>query len=217
MYLKEAFRYQNYLKDQISTALGLLASGQYATKTVQEHLRNKANPDAENETMDLTSERILPYSADQLVSFLQHLIYEKEVLTGAISNSKKWYPVDVDLEIANNQVRHRVATILSNMCRMKSSERTTTGFAYKFNADGNQVQYAYDIKEITTIDFDRNSVKSILKALTKQADEASEAIDKAMVDMFVNYEPSYSTNDSFEDALEQFISMSGAETCENEA
>ena len=205
MYLKEAFRYQNYLNELITTTIGYLNNSQYTTKTVQEHLRKKANPDAENETIDLSSERVLPYTANQMVDFLQHLIDEKQKLTIAISEAKKVCDIDIDAEIANNRVRQNTASILSRMGNMKSSERMTRAYAYKFNAEGNQVQYAYDVKEVTTIDFDRNKVKSVSKNLTRCADEVSTAIDKAMVELAVDYAPDYSVNDSFEDAIEQFL------------
>lgn len=205
MYLKEAFRYQNYLNELISATTSYLNGGQYTTKTVQEHLRKKANPDAENETIDLSAERALAYTANQMVDFLQHLIDEKQKLTKAISEAKKGCSIDIDAEVANNRIRQNVAATLSRMGNMKSSERMTKAYAYKFNAEGNQVQYAYEVKEVTTIDFDRNKVKSIGKKLIQSADEASTAIDKAMVELAVDYTPNYSVNDSFEDAIEQFL------------
>ena len=205
MYLKEAFRYQNYLNELISATTSYLNGGQYTTKTVQEHLRKKANPDAENETIDLSAERALAYTANQMVDFLQHLIDEKQKLTKAISEAKKGCSIDIDAEIANNRIRQSVAATLSRMGNMKPSERMTRAYAYKFNAEGNQVQYAYEVKEVTTIDFDRNKVKGISKKLIQCADEASTAIDKAMVELAVDYNPNYSVNDSFEDAIEQFL------------
>jgi hypothetical protein len=205
MYLKEAFRYQNYLNELISATTSYLNGGQYTTKTVQEHLRKKANPDAENETIDLSAERALAYTANQMVDFLQHLIDEKQKLTKAISEAKKGCSIDIDAEVANNRIRQSVAATLSRMGNMKPSERMTRAYAYKFNAEGNQVQYAYEVKEVTTIDFDRNKVKGISKKLIQCADEASTAIDKAMVELAVDYNPNYSVNDSFEDAIEQFL------------
>jgi len=205
MYLKEAFRYQNYLNELISATTSYLNGGQYTTKTVQEHLRKKANPDAENETIDLSAERALAYTANQMVDFLQHLIDEKQKLTKAISEAKKGCSIDIDAEVANNRIRQSVAATLSRMGNMKPSERMTRAYAYKFNAEGNQVQYAYEVKEVTTIDFDRNKVKGISKKLIQCADEASTAIDKAMVELAVDYNPDYSVNDSFEDAIEQFL------------
>lgn len=205
MYLKEAFRYQNYLNELISATTSYLNGGQYTTNTVQEHLRKKANPDAENETIDLSAERALAYTANQMVDFLQHLIDEKQKLTKAISEAKKGCSIDIDAEVANNRIRQSVAATLSRMGNMKPSERMTRAYAYKFNAEGNQVQYAYEVKEVTTIDFDRNKVKGISKKLIQCADEASTAIDKAMVELAVDYNPNYSVNDSFEDAIEQFL------------
>lgn len=205
MYLKEAFRYQNYLNELISATTSYLNGGQYTTKTVQEHLRKKANPDAENETIDLSAERALAYTANQMVDFLQHLIDEKQKLTKAISEAKRGCNIDIDAEVANNRIRQSVAATLSRMGNMKPSERMTRAYAYKFNAEGNQVQYAYEVKEVTTIDFDRNKVKGISKKLIQRADEASTAIDKAMVELAVDYNPNYSVNDSFEDAIEQFL------------
>lgn len=205
MYLKEAFRYQNYLNELISATTSYLNGGQYTTKTVQEHLRKKANPDAENETIDLSAERALAYTANQMVDFLQHLIDEKQRLTKAISEAKRGCSIDIDAEVANNRIRQSVAATLSRMGNMKPSERMTRAYAYKFNAEGNQVQYAYEVKEVTTIDFDRNKVKGISKKLIQCADEASTAIDKAMVELAVDYNPNYSVNDSFEDAIEQFL------------
>lgn len=205
MYLKEAFRYQNYLNELISATTSYLTTGQYTTKTVQEHLRKKANPDAENEVIDLTAERTLTCTANQMVDFLQHLIDEKQKLTKAISDAKKNCGIDIDAEVANNRIRQSVAATLSRMGNMKPTERMTRAYAYKFNAEGNQVQYAYEVKEVTTIDFDRNKVKGISKKLIQCADEASTAIDKAMVELAVDYNPNYSVNDSFEDAIEQFL------------
>lgn len=130
MYLKEAFRYQNYLNELISATTSYLNGGQYTTKTVQEHLRKKANPDAENETIDLSAERALAYTANQMVDFLQHLIDEKQKLTKAISEAKRGCSIDIDAEVANNRIRQSVAATLSRMGNMKPSERMTRAYAF---------------------------------------------------------------------------------------
>lgn len=205
MYLKEAFRYQNYLSGLIDRTTAMLSQSQYITKTKQEHMRRKANADAEDEVIEVVVDRPVDFSPNQLVSFLEHLIEEKDKLTKAISAAKKKCDIDIDAEVANNRIRQRVAATLSRMGNMRSSERITKSYGYKFNAEGNQVQYAYDVKEITTIDFDRNKVKGISKNLISKADDASTAIDKVMVGLEVDYTTDYSVNDSFEDAIEQFF------------
>ena len=78
-------------------------------------------------------------------------------------------------------------------------------YGYKFNTVGDQVQYTYDVKEVTTIDFDRNKVKGLGKRLIEEADKVSAQVDKLMVELNVEYSPEFSVNDSFEDAVTQFL------------
>lgn len=205
MYLKEAFRYQNFLNGMIDKTLGYLSLNRFTTMTVQHHLRSKVNPEAEDETIDLSSEREIEYTADQMIAFLEYILCRKQVLTEAISKAKKDCEIDIDAEIANNRVRQRVSATLSRIGNIRPSERISRGYAYKFNAEGNQVQYTYDVKEVTTIDFNRNAVKRLSKSLIGLADDTSTAIDKAMVELMVKYEPEFSVNDSFNDVMELFL------------
>lgn len=209
MYLKEAFRYQNFLSKMIDTTIVSLSGSQYSMKTVQKHMRSKVNPDAEDETIDLSGDRPMKYTANEMIDLLQYLIGEKEKLSAAISTAKKSCEVDIDAEVSNNRVRRNVVDLLSRMSHLRSSERTTKGYGYKFNAEGNQVQYTYDVKETTTIDFDRDKAKAIAKRMSAEADCASSAIDEVMIGLKVGYEPRFSVNDSFEDILEEFTASNG--------
>ncbi|MBQ7480009.1 MAG: hypothetical protein IJT01_14120 [Selenomonadaceae bacterium] len=47
------------------------------------------------------------------------------------------------------------------------------GRGYVFNKDGNQTEYFYDIDRILTIDYDRNKVRDMAKALHREAEEIS--------------------------------------------
>lgn len=205
MYLKEAFRYQNFLENLIvSTKLNLSKCN--ITQTVEEHQRNKFNPDAEDEVIDVTAEnRTTEYSADNLLEFLLHLAGEKEALARAISKTKRTCELDIDTEISNNKTIHDVAALLALIEEIKPSETKKRGTGYKINAEGNQVPYTYDIKEITTIDFNRNFVRSYKKKLMQRADEISLAIDKAMVETEVPYQSKYSVSDSYDDVMEIFL------------
>ena len=51
---------------------------------------------------------------------------------------------------------------------MKSCEKTIAGKGYKFNVNNEQVPYIYDVVEKTTIDFDRNTVKALIKNIQKK-------------------------------------------------
>lgn len=205
MILKEAFRYQNYLDDLVNYALSYLRDDTYIMKTELHHMRKKANPEAEDEVVDMTGERTLQCSAGDFILMLTHIMEEKEQLSNAINNAKLTSVINIDAEVANNKLRHRVTNTLSSLGQRRPSERITRGYGYKFNAEGNQTQYTYDIKTIQTIDFDRNAVKAISKSIAKKADEISTQLDKAMVEIEVAYNPPYDVGTSFEDALEEFL------------
>lgn len=204
MNIKEAFRYQNFLDKLLSTTTDYLSYDSNVTKTTQEHLRKKANPDAEDETLDVTKDREIDCSVNTLVDFCQSIITEKENLGKAIDVAKSDCELDIDNSVAVNKKKQDVARIFSHMSNIKAKEKIKEGTAYKFNVEGNQTTYNYDVKEVSVIDFDRNKVKAIAKKLLKESDEVSTNLDKIMVDKEVKYMPEYDVNDTYEDVLEQF-------------
>lgn len=206
MYLKEAFRYQNFLSRMVDRTTMCLGNRNYITKTTQEHMRKKVNADAEDETIEVSVDRPFECTNNQLVSFLKHLMEEKEKLTAAISAAKRTSAIDIDAELANNRTRQKVAFVLAEMSKVRATENIIRGTAFKFNGEGNQVPYSYDIKQVTTIDFDRNKVRDASRGLIAKADEVSTEVDKVMVELSVDYTPEYSVNDSFEEVVEQFVS-----------
>ncbi len=206
MYLKEAFRYQNFLNRMTNQVSMHLRNRGYITKTTQEHFRKKANAEAEDEVVEVKIERPFACTNNQLVDFLLHLMEEKEQLTTAIGAAKRTCQFDIDAELANNRIRQSVAGTLNDMAAIRPSESIIRGTAYKFNGEGNQVPYNYDVKQVTIIDFDRNKVRDNSRALSAKSDEVSAAIDRVMVELNVEYEPEFRIGDSFEDVIEQYIS-----------
>ena len=73
------------------------------TKT---HLRNKANPDAENIVETVEVEKF--YSNDDVLRFMEWLVNEKAVLTQAISKAKAAIALDLDTAIETNKFRQQV-------------------------------------------------------------------------------------------------------------
>jgi len=205
MYLKEAFRYQNYLTNMINTSLRYIGDSTYNTKVTQEHLRKKANAEAEDETIDMTTERRIKCNAGDVVHFLEKLLDEKEKLTDAITKAKASCEIDIDAAVAGNKLRQRVAEQLSSVASIRPKEVIRHGSAYKFNADGNQMPYTYDIKEVTQIDFDRKEMKAIALRLAGEADKISSDLDRTMVSLVVEFDPAFGVNETFEDILESFL------------
>jgi hypothetical protein len=210
MNLKEAFRYQNFLESLLTTAGGYLSDTDYVTTTKREHLRSAANPGATDETLLVAAEKPFDCDVNTLVDFTVHIIGEKELLGTAISSAKKSCKLDIDSAIAMNRSRQSVRQLMERLAGVKSREIDSTGHDYRLNNEGNQTSYVYKIKEVVTIDFDRNKVKGIAKALARKSDEVSAELDGLVLSTEVGYTPRYDINDSFEDVLAAYTG--GAET-----
>lgn len=207
MNLKESFRYQNYLGTLFGSVLSYLNDKRNMVHVRQEHMRKSVNPDAQDETVDASKERVYAQDNGTIIEFMRAVMEEKYALAVAIGKAKAACSIDIDAETSHNTLRRNMASVLERVCAIKPSECKTQGSDFKFNATGDQVRYCYDIKETTTIDFDRNAVKKLAKNLSKEADEASSALDRCMIDVNVNFYPSFSVSDSVEDALEAFAAQ----------
>lgn len=206
MVLKEAFRHQNFLDNLISEATNFVCVTSNVVTKTQEHLRKLANPEAENEVIEVPKLVSVDYTPNDIVSFIMNVITEKENLSKAIVLAKAKSEIDIDSFISLNKTKQNVAKFLKNMSEIKSNEKMSKGFGTKFNINGEQVSYSYDVKEITTIDFDRNKVKSLAKRLNKDSDDISTQIDKINVSLEVDYTPVYEIGDSLDDCMEIFLS-----------
>lgn len=202
MVLKEAFRYQNFLTNLINEAENYLQRRDFITTTKQTHNRNKANPDAQDETIEVPSNYSVEFSPMDLVEFIVKAIKEKEKLSNAIVSAKKNTEVDIDASIALNKVKQEYISVLSSMANTKASEKKTRGTDYKINQiDGNQMSYFYDIDEVVSINYDRNDVKGLIKKLSKESDEISTKLDVIQITTEVKYIPVWDMDDSLEDVV----------------
>lgn len=209
MILKEAFRYQNFYNELIDSCTSYLSMPSNITNRVQTHLRSATNKDAENETFTMpkfTTFENPDVKPNTVVRLLMDLYDQKSRLTSAISTAKSNASIDIDSEISTNKTRQKIASIFTRMARTQSRENDTTGTGKKFNGEGNQVDYTYDVHEVVTIDFDRNMVKAMAKKLNEESDRSSAAVDMANITVEVNFTPKYELDDTFEDCLEKILS-----------
>ena len=207
MNLKEAFRYQNKLQRLMSEAEGILMRDNNVTKVENTALRHKVNPEAEDETTLEMPETEYANQITEVAVFLMFLLSERERLSSAIRAAKQSMDMDFDGEVSLNAKRQEIAGIFRHMGEIRSSENLYpgAGVGYKFNAEGNQVSYRCDLKKVTTINFDRNKVRSFTTFLCKQADQVSAELDRCMVNTEVSYEAPFDVNDTFAEVLQQHI------------
>jgi len=201
--LKKSFELQNYLTNLLSKALGVLSYTENITTTKQNHLRKKSYAEAENEEVILKKED-LPYDINTLIKFIDVLLDEMSKLTDAINNAKNSGNKNFDSMIAMNNKRRSVLRRFEMMAQLKSKESIVSGTAEKFNADGEQVTYRYDIEQVTTIDYDRNYIKKKVSQLRKELEEASNALDLMQLNCMVDYSPIFEIGETLEDVIENY-------------
>jgi len=213
--LKESFRQLNFLEKNISTLSRTLSNTSNAITIKEIHQKSKVNQDAEDETIDMTAERTYPNVSIVDITFLvRQLVNEKLKLSLAIENAKKTLILDwkedgvnltLDSSIEYAKKSRELANNLKYLVDIKSSEGKKAGSAYKFNVEGNQVSYKYEILTTSTIDFDRNNVNDLYKKLLNKADVLSTQIESAMLKECVEYEALYDIHDSTAEIVDKYV------------
>ena len=214
MNMKDAFRFQNKLKNLMCEATSILQDRRNIVKVKTTHLRSKVMSDALDAVVEETAPSEYAGHANEVAAFIMLLMEEREKLTVAICRAKAGLdlPAGLDGQVSLNARRQDIARLLRHMAGLRSSEVVIPngGTGYCFNNEGNQVSYRCDVKRVTTIHFDRNKIRGMATALSKKADEISMSLDKCLVNTEVSYEPPFDMNDSFEDILSDFIEKSTA-------
>ena len=201
MNLKESYRYANYLDGLLSTAYTYLRNKGFVTTTVEEHLRKQSNPDVENETIEVQKPFDVEFSPNDVIDFVVKVIEEKEKLSESIAKAKNTTDVNIDNAIAMNKKKQAFVSVLNGIADIKPSEKVVNGTGYKFNQEGNQVKYFYNVKQITSIDFDRKNIRNLIKKYAKETDDISTKLDLIEVTTNVEYDPLFNINDNFEECI----------------
>lgn len=202
MNLKESYRYANYLDTLLNTAYRHLQNKGFVTTTKQNHLRSKANSEASDEIVEVQKPYDVDFTPNDVIDFVVGVITEKELLANAIAKAKSGAEINIDNAVAMNKKKQSFVSVLSGIVNIKPSEKTTQGTDYKFNQqDGNQIRYYYNIEETTTIDFDRNDIKALIKKYSKECDDISAKLDAIEINTIVEHTQKYDINDTFEDLV----------------
>lgn len=205
MILKESYTYQNVLTGLIEEVCCYLSLNDNVTIKTQTHNKSKVCSSAEDETIIANEKKgDKAFDNNVVITLLNNLLLEKIALSEAIAKAKKSTDIDIDAAIESNKLRQKVARIYKKMSGLESNERDFEGIAYSWNNEQNQVTYRYPIKEVTTIDFDRNVVKSLSKQMVVEADKISAQLDRLNSIVEVDFEPAFDMHDSFREIYETF-------------
>lgn len=207
MNLKEAFRYQNKLQTLLDEAQAILGVDANVTRVENTYLRHKVMPEAEDETVLAAPETEYYEQITDISRFLLYLLEEKTRLYAAIRKAKDSLDLDMDSEVSLNAARQSIARTFQRMNDLRNGEQVISngGTGYRFNAEGNQVTYRCDVKQVTTINYDRKVIRAELARLNRKADEISTRLDLCLVTTAVDYQPPFDVNFSFSEAFEGFL------------
>lgn len=204
MNLKESFRYQKFLDRMMSEACFSLQNRSHCLKTTETHFRSKSNTEADDFEKVIETEPF--FANDDVLDFISWLIEEKERLTVAIGKAKTSIPFDIDAAVEVNKFRHQAGGTIKSILRgYVPSKKTVQGRDYKFNVEGNQTGYVYDIEVSEEDAYDRNRAKTLMREMVSGADTTSTNIDLAIINTCVEYEPMFDVNESFEDVMTEFL------------
>ena len=183
MNMKDAFRFQNKLKDLMVEATEILQDRRNIVKVKTTHLRSKVMGDAQDAVVEEVAPSEYAGHANEVAAFLMSILEEREKLCRAIHTAKGGLDLDMDSEVGLNRQRQELAEVFRHMTTLRNSEKTIAGggSGFRFNGEGNQVSYRCDATQVTTIDFDRNKIRVMATALSKKSDEISMSLDKCLV------------------------------------
>lgn len=216
--LKESFRTLVYIDKTILSLTSYLSNKNNSISVIESHFKEKSNPEAKNEELDTTTIReYADASTVNIIDLVQSLITQKTKLEIAVELAKREIVIEtkdnnnlsLDSAISNAKQSRNLANVLNSLINIKTDEKKTVSQGFKFNINGEEVPYRYDVLTTKTINFDKNIVSDNYKQLLEKADKLSISIEKAMMEDIVEYEFPYSIHDSTADIVSKYLESIG--------
>lgn len=200
MNLRESFQYMNFLDEKLEQIEWILRDTKNVVTIKETHLKAAVNPAFTDEEKEIKPD--LEYTVIKLIDFMDKVMKEKTELSKAIHEAKNKAEINIDHAISMNKAKQKQAVVLKRLIDLKAKEKEKRETAYMLNNEGNQVPFYYTVKEVTTINYDRNKVKRMYKAIKKECEEMSTLIDKIQINEEVIFASKWDISDTLEDMLE---------------
>lgn len=200
MNLRESFQYMNFLDKKLEQIEWILRDTKNVVTIKETHLKAAVNPAFTDEEKEIKPD--LEYTVIELIDFMDKVMKEKTELSKAIHEAKNKAEINIDHAISMNKAKQKQAVVLKRLIDLKAKEKEKRETAYMLNNEGNQVPFYYTVKEVTTINYDRNKVKRMYKAIKKECEEMSTLIDKIQINEEVIFTSKWDISDTLEDMLE---------------
>jgi len=211
--LKESFRILTFIDKTISSLTSYLSNKNNSISVKEMHFKEKSNPEAKDEELDMTTIReYKDASTVDIIQLVKMLISQKAKLEIAVENAKRTLIIESDINkfsldsaISNAKQSRNLANVLDNLIKIKSEETKRQGQAFRFNLNLEETPYRYDINVVKTVDFDKDIISKNYKDLLNITDKLSISIEKAMMEEIVEYEFPYSIHDSTADIVGKYL------------
>ena len=155
----------------------------------------------ENETIEVQKPFDVEFLPNDVIDFVVKGIEEKEKLSESIAKAKGTTDINIDNAIAMNKKKQGFVSVLNGIADIKPSETKTIAKGYKFDINGEQKPYVYDVNRKTSIDFDRTDVRNLIKKYLKETDEISAKLDLIEITTQVDFVPKWDINEKFEELV----------------
>lgn len=203
MNLKDAFRYQKFLNKLSEDAICSITSRENCLRTTKTHKRSLVKLDADDYVETIDNEN--PFTVDDLIAFMKELSIEKGYLTCQINIAKSSCGFDIDSLIESNKINQNLCKAIKTALSIIPFSYTEKAKDYKFDINGIQIPYCYDVEIDETRIFDGDKAKAIMKNTIANCEEKSKVIERMMINTEVNYSATYDVNDDFDDIVVNFI------------
>ncbi len=144
MNLKDSLRYPNFLDKLMKSASDNIKNANHGLKLTKIHRRKKMNPIVEDLSENAQLDQNF-YPNDDVVAFMADLMEERRKLTEATTLGKAGIKFDIDAAVEANKFRQSLAGFIRSVLRFTKGQYKEKVLGYKFNNDGNQATYYYEI------------------------------------------------------------------------
>lgn len=216
MNLKQAFHYQNKLREWLQEATQMLSFPQNLVTNKRKLLFSKVDNTLQDKEEDGPGKLIMlqDETPEQCMDFAIFLLDEIKEITRAIRKTKDYRAYGeedhVDDAVYINKLRRGIMSVITDKIlsvRDEQHVRVHGGTGYRFNAEGNEVSFRCDLIETSTVNYDRQKMISLLSTLQSKADKVTNYVEKAMITCEVDYDPPIDESLDFHDALQTFLTM----------
>lgn len=222
MNLVEACRLAKNIENFKRSLSYMLMDNNYTVRIKENHLKSKAATDISDEVIDVEVKKDYDVEVVDIIAILEELMEKKAILSSAIEDAKHNITIEIngcklsyDSAVEyNKSLRDVVISSVHRLNATKDGLTKTSARDYKFDNEGKQTPYIYQVETTTTLTFDKKDTKKKERSYRKLADEVSTKIDEAKMNASIELDLGIELNDTLEDIIDAYLESKEVEVDE---